>query len=156
MSTLVGVHDEKSSAVSGQSKEIPNQPTGTWPTSWHSQAIPPYQCVKQHASSQWSPTILDTLSHVNQVGGIDSNKGHEGVIGTSIFSSIDLHFIFVLFIVSFHFICIHLILKGTKDVKTMQIQWNLVIKRSDITKPSYNKVILLVPSLYISLFFTLI
>ena len=33
------------------------------------------------------------------------------------------------------------------------IQWNLVIKRSDITKPSYNKVILLVPSLYISLFF---
>ena len=33
------------------------------------------------------------------------------------------------------------------------IQWNLVIKRSDITKPSYNKVILLVPPLYISLFF---
>ena len=33
------------------------------------------------------------------------------------------------------------------------IQWNLVIKRSDITKPSYNKVILLVPALYISLFF---
>ena len=33
------------------------------------------------------------------------------------------------------------------------IQWNLVIKRSDITKPSYNKVILLVPVLYISLFF---
>ena len=34
------------------------------------------------------------------------------------------------------------------------IQWNLVIKRSDITKPSYNnlKVILLVPALYISLF----
>ena len=31
-----------------------------------------------------------------------------------------------------------------------QIQWNLVIKRSDITKPSYNKVILLVPALYIS------
>ena len=30
------------------------------------------------------------------------------------------------------------------------IQWNLVIKRSDITKPSYNKVILLVPALYIS------
>ena len=36
------------------------------------------------------------------------------------------------------------------------IQWNLVIKRSDITKPFYNKVILLVPALYISLFFTLI
>ena len=36
------------------------------------------------------------------------------------------------------------------------IQWNLVIKRSDITKPSYNKVILLVPALYISLFFTLL
>ena len=33
------------------------------------------------------------------------------------------------------------------------IQWNLIIKRSDITKPSYNKVILLVPALYISLFF---
>ena len=29
------------------------------------------------------------------------------------------------------------------------LQWNLVIKRSDITKPSYNKVILLVPALYI-------
>ena len=35
----------------------------------------------------------------------------------------------------------------------MYIQWNLVIKRSDITKPSYNKVILLVPALYSSLFF---
>ena len=33
-----------------------------------------------------------------------------------------------------------------------QLQWNLVIKRSDITKPSYNKVILVVPALYISLF----
>ena len=33
------------------------------------------------------------------------------------------------------------------------IQWNLVRKRSDITKPFYNKVILLVPPLYISLFF---
>ena len=33
------------------------------------------------------------------------------------------------------------------------VQWNLVIKRSDITKPSYNKVILLVPALYISSFF---
>ena len=38
----------------------------------------------------------------------------------------------------------------------MQVQWNLVIKRSDITKPSYNKVIFLVPALYIYLFFTLI
>ena len=37
-----------------------------------------------------------------------------------------------------------------------QIQWNLIIKRSDITKLSYNKVILLVPALYISLHFTLI
>ena len=36
----------------------------------------------------------------------------------------------------------------------MVVQWNLVIKRSDITKPSaYNMVILLVPALYISLFF---
>ena len=35
------------------------------------------------------------------------------------------------------------------------IQWNLIIKRSDITKPFYNKVILLVPALYISLFFFL-
>ena len=34
-----------------------------------------------------------------------------------------------------------------------QIQWNLVITRSDITKSSYNEVILLVPALYISLFF---
>ena len=34
-----------------------------------------------------------------------------------------------------------------------KVQWNLVIKRSDITKPSYNKVILLVPALSISLFF---
>ena len=33
------------------------------------------------------------------------------------------------------------------------IQWNLDIKRSDITKPSYNKVNLLVPALYIPLFF---
>ena len=33
------------------------------------------------------------------------------------------------------------------------IQWNLVIMRSDITKSSYNEVILLVPALYISLFF---
>ena len=36
------------------------------------------------------------------------------------------------------------------------IQCNLVIKRSDITKPSYNKVILLVPALYISLFFIMV
>ena len=32
------------------------------------------------------------------------------------------------------------------------LQWNLIIKRSGITKPSYNKVILQVPALYISLF----
>ena len=31
-----------------------------------------------------------------------------------------------------------------------KVQWNLIIKRSDITKSSYNKVILLVPVLYIS------
>ena len=37
----------------------------------------------------------------------------------------------------------------------LDVQWNLVIKRSDITKRSYNKkmkVILLVPALSISLF----
>ena len=39
------------------------------------------------------------------------------------------------------------------DDPNQALQWNLVIKRSDITKPSYNKVILLVPVLYISLFF---
>ena len=38
-------------------------------------------------------------------------------------------------------------------IKITLLQWNLVIKRSDITKPSYNKVILLVPALYISLSF---
>ena len=37
--------------------------------------------------------------------------------------------------------------------RSLLVQWNLVIKRSDITKLSYNKVILLVPALYISLFF---
>ena len=44
--------------------------------------------------------------------------------------------------------------KTTKKHKSInyEVQWNLVIKRSDITKPSYNKVILLVPALYISLF----
>ena len=41
-------------------------------------------------------------------------------------------------------------------LQSFVVQWNLVIKRSDITKPSYNKVILLVPALYISLFLTLI
>ena len=41
-----------------------------------------------------------------------------------------------------------------KFIWNHEVQWNLVIKRSDITKPSlYNKVILLVPALYISLFF---
>ena len=35
----------------------------------------------------------------------------------------------------------------------MNVQWNLVITRSDITKSSYNEVILLVPALSISLFF---
>ena len=40
-----------------------------------------------------------------------------------------------------------------QDAHHWFVQWNLVIKRSDTTKPSYNKVILLVPPLYISLFF---
>ena len=40
-----------------------------------------------------------------------------------------------------------------KKNDVIMIQWNLVIKRSDITKPSHNKVILLGPALYISLFF---
>ena len=35
------------------------------------------------------------------------------------------------------------------------VQWNLVIKRSKITKPSYNKVVLLVPALYIFVLFSL-
>ena len=39
------------------------------------------------------------------------------------------------------------------DLHVNMIQWNLVIKMLDITKPSYNKVIFLVPALYISLFF---
>ena len=37
--------------------------------------------------------------------------------------------------------------------KTNTVEPGLVIKRSDIRKPSYNKVILLVPPLYISLGF---
>ena len=50
---------------------------------------------------------------------------------------------------------------GGKDVmqtglvKHIYIQWNLVIKRSDITKPSYNKVICW-SQLFIFLFLTLI
>ena len=39
------------------------------------------------------------------------------------------------------------------SITEILLQWNLVIKRSDITKPSYNKVILLGPALYISLFY---
>ena len=46
--------------------------------------------------------------------------------------------------------------RGRRNLLWFKIQWNLVIVRSDITKPSYNKVILLVPALYISLFCTLI
>ena len=50
-----------------------------------------------------------------------------------------------------------MILKGKLSMNALKIkqyiQWNLVIKRSDITKPSYNKVILLVPALYISFLF---
>ena len=44
---------------------------------------------------------------------------------------------------------------GMMEVMTcwFRVQWNLVMKRSDITKCSYDKVILLVPALYISLFF---
>ena len=44
-------------------------------------------------------------------------------------------------------------IKCEHGVSTFKVQWNLVIKRSDITKHSYNKVILLVLGLYISLFF---
>ena len=44
-------------------------------------------------------------------------------------------------------------LQSSNHTTGLTLQWNLVIKRSDITKPSYNKVILLVPALYISLFF---
>ena len=51
---------------------------------------------------------------------------------------------------SIHFFFIFFLLQ------VLIVQWNLIIKTSDITKPSYNKVILLVPALYISLFFTLI
>ena len=40
--------------------------------------------------------------------------------------------------------------KATNHILAYVLQWNLVIKRSDITKPSYNKVVLLVPALYIS------
>ena len=40
--------------------------------------------------------------------------------------------------------------KKLEHQSALHIQWNLVIKRSDITKPSYNKVNLLVPALYIS------
>ena len=36
--------------------------------------------------------------------------------------------------------------------KQIQLQWNRVIKRSHVTKPSYNKLMLLVPALYTSLF----
>ena len=32
------------------------------------------------------------------------------------------------------------------------VQWNLAIKRPDITKPSYNKATLLAPALHTSLF----
>ena len=45
------------------------------------------------------------------------------------------------------FINVNLVIKNT-------VQWNLVMKSSDITKPSYNKVILVVPALCISLFFS--
>ena len=39
------------------------------------------------------------------------------------------------------------------DMKKRITVGTSIIKRSDITKPCYNKVILLVPALYISLFF---
>ena len=41
---------------------------------------------------------------------------------------------------------------NSKMASKMGKQWNLIIKRSDITKPSNNKVILLVPAI-MSLFF---
>ena len=57
------------------------------------------------------------------------------------------------------FIKLFFCLSVQRSVTTVQgypypihVQWNLVIKRSDITKPSYNKVILLVQALYISVF----
>ena len=41
-------------------------------------------------------------------------------------------------------------MKAYKKIRIKkELQWNLVMKRLDITKPSYNKVILLVPALYI-------
>ena len=50
--------------------------------------------------------------------------------------------------------------KGVNDVLVRArraLQWNCVIKRSNIIKPSYNKVIMLIPALYILfLFCTLI
>ena len=42
---------------------------------------------------------------------------------------------------------------GASITQIHHVQWNLVIKRSDITKPSYNKVFLLVPAHYIYIFF---
>ena len=39
-----------------------------------------------------------------------------------------------------------------KAIFDKTIQWNLVLEMSDITKPSYNKVILVVPALYNSFF----
>ena len=53
----------------------------------------------------------------------------------------------------FIFIWWGIVLMGSCPRTYLVVQWNLVIKRSDITKPSYNKVILLVPTLYISLLF---
>ena len=56
-------------------------------------------------------------------------------------------------LIHFLFIEMHMKHYNAHEVIIYIIQRNLAIKRSDITKPSYNKVILLVPALYISLFF---
>ena len=45
----------------------------------------------------------------------------------------------------------HCIIVSLCTFQPTVVQWNLAIKRSDITKPSNNKVSLLVPALYMSL-----
>ena len=53
----------------------------------------------------------------------------------------------LMIVLQFYLICVYV------NFDFMHVQWNLVITRLDITKSSYNEVILLVPALYISLFF---
>ena len=90
---IPAVHDDNSFGVSDQKKETVNQlPDHRLISNECGQAIPPNQCFKQHTcTSQLSLATLDSSSHVNQVGDvIDSNKGSEGVNGTSICPSIDI------------------------------------------------------------------